>query len=327
MRRVIVSVPASTANLGAGFDCLALALNLRNTVTVVDWGEGHGLDLEIEGEGAGSLPRDDDNLLARALRRLFDEVGRRPEGRLSLHAHNRIPLGSGLGSSAATIVAGLAAANALVGEPLGHAALLRLATEMEGHPDNAAAALSGGLALVSATGDEVMARTLRTPPLRVVVALPALHLSTAEARAALPALLEPSGADPLPVVVAAVVESFRRRPGFLRAALRKSMGDAAVWEPMRAHGHFVADQFLARLARDAGERPAPDAELRIRFAFQIMNGTLINALINAPGPVQIDHPALMAQLVRAMRLVIASDDAPQAPIDVQPRKVASISRS
>jgi AcrR family transcriptional regulator len=149
----------------------------------------------------------------------------------------------------------------------------------------------------------------------------------AEARASLPALLEPPGADPLSVLVSAVVESFRRRPGFLRATLRKSMGDASVWEPMRAHGHFVADQFLQRLVRDAGERPAPDAELRIRFAFQIMNGTLINALINAPGPVQIDHPALTAQLVRAMRLVIAADDTPQAPIELQPRKVASISRS
>ena len=131
----------------------------------------------------------------------------------------------------------------------------------------------------------------------------------AEARGALTDLLGPPGGDPLQVLVSAVVETFRRRPGFLRAALRRSMGDPSVWEPLRAHGHFVADQFLERLARDAGCRPAPDAELRIRFAFQIMNGTLINALVNAPGPVQIDHPVLTAELVRAMRLVIAADGA------------------
>jgi AcrR family transcriptional regulator len=149
----------------------------------------------------------------------------------------------------------------------------------------------------------------------------------AEAREAISALMESPGDDALLALVSTVVDTFRRRPGFLRAALRKSMGDASVWEPMRTHGHFVADQFLERLARDAGQRPAPDAELRIRFAFQIMNGTLINALINAPGPVQIDHPALTAQLVRAMRMVMAADDASPAPLDPQPRKVGSISRS
>ncbi len=148
-----------------------------------------------------------------------------------------------------------------------------------------------------------------------------------EARGAISTLLEGSGGDPLHVLVTAVVETFRRRPGFLRAALRKSMGDPSVWEPLRAHGHFVADRFIERLARDSGRRPPQDAELRIRFAFQIMNGTLINALINAPGPVQIDHPALTAELLRAMRLVIAADEAPQVPIEPQPRKVASISRS
>lgn len=141
-----------------------------------------------------------------------------------------------------------------------------------------------------------------------------------EARGALQAMLEAAGGDPLHVLVSAVVETFRRRPGFLRAALRKSMADPSVWEPLRAHGRFVADQFLARLSRDSAQQPSPDAELRIRFAFQIMNGTLINALVNAPGPLQIDHPALTAELVRAMRLVIADETS-------QPRKVASISRS
>jgi len=148
-----------------------------------------------------------------------------------------------------------------------------------------------------------------------------------EARASISELLETSdGSDPLDVLVAAIAETFRRRPGFLRAALRKSMEDPSVWEPMRAHGHFVADRYLDRLWRDAGRRPAKPVELRIRFAFQIMNGTLINALINAPGPLQLDHPALTNELVRAMRLVIDADATPDGGAD-QPRKLASISRS
>ena len=129
-----------------------------------------------------------------------------------------------------------------------------------------------------------------------------------EARTSIAALLEmPGDDDPLETLVAAIAETFRRRPGFLRATLRKSMEDPSVWEPMRAHGHFVADRYLDRLSRNAGQRPTAALELRIRFAFQIMNGTLINALINAPGPLQLDHPTLTNELVRAMRLVIAAD--------------------
>ncbi len=184
---VIVSVPASTANLGAGFDCLALALELRNRIEVTDLGSGTGLELRVEGEGADQLPRDGRNLMVRAMERVFQVVGRRPAGRLSLRAVNGIPLGSGLGSSAATIVGGLAAANALVQGGLDSAALLRLAYELEGHPDNVAAAVYGGLVLVSAEGDVLQAQAVPVLPLRVVIALPALRLSTAEARAALPA--------------------------------------------------------------------------------------------------------------------------------------------
>jgi AcrR family transcriptional regulator len=131
-----------------------------------------------------------------------------------------------------------------------------------------------------------------------------------EARTRVSDLLDAEDRDPLRTLVDSTIDTFRRRPGFLRAVLRKSMGNPAVWEPMRAHGHFIADRFIARLARDAGHPPAVEKEQRIRFAFQIMNGTLINALINAPGPLQLDHPALAAELIRAMRLVIAADAAP-----------------
>jgi AcrR family transcriptional regulator len=141
----------------------------------------------------------------------------------------------------------------------------------------------------------------------------------AEARRAIVDLLDGTAEDPLQVLVDAVVTTFRRRPGFLRAVLRKSIADPAVWEPMRLHGHFVADSYLARLTRDTGQEPSAATQRRIRFAFQIMNGTLINALVNAPGPLLLDDPGISDELLRAMRLVIDSAD--------QPRKLASISRS
>ena len=187
MKKVSVSTPASTANLGAGFDCLGLALNLRNVVELWDTGRGSGLEIDVEGEGEDVLPTDDSNLVYRAVARVFEKVNQRPGGLLRLHAVNGIPLGSGMGSSAATIVGGLVAANALVEGGLSREELLRLAYEMEGHPDNAAAALYGGLTLVSASGDELMARAISVPPMKVVIVLPEVRLSTAEARAALPA--------------------------------------------------------------------------------------------------------------------------------------------
>lgn len=184
MKKVSVSVPASTANLGAGFDCLALALNLRNTVEL--WEIKQGLEIDVEGEGAESVPLDTTNLVVRAAEKVFEKVGKRPAG-LRIHEVNNVPLGSGMGSSAATIVGGVAAANALVDGGLSRDELLRLAHEIEGHPDNVAAALFGGLTLVSASAEELLARALPVPPLKVVIVLPHLRLSTAEARAALPA--------------------------------------------------------------------------------------------------------------------------------------------
>lgn len=184
MTSVTVSVPASTANLGPGFDCLGLALGLRNTVVFSE--AAGGLEVEVTGEGQGRIAADAGNLIVRAAEAAFQAAGRRPAG-LRVRAVNAIPVGSGLGSSSAAIVGGLAAANALVGGPLSRADLLRLAAGLEGHPDNVAAAVYGGLTLASASGDELLVRSLAAPPLTVAVALPDVRLSTAEARAALPA--------------------------------------------------------------------------------------------------------------------------------------------
>jgi homoserine kinase len=183
MKKITVSVPATTANLGAGFDCLGLALNLRSKVEV--WEIEQGMEIEAEGEVEEGLPFDESNLIVRAAERVFAKVNRRPKG-LHLRAVNGIPLSSGLGSSAAAIVGGLVAANALVDGRLSRHDILRMAYEMEGHADNAAATLFGGLAVVSGSGDELVTHSLTVAPLKVIIALPAVALSTTEARAALP---------------------------------------------------------------------------------------------------------------------------------------------
>ncbi len=176
---VVVSVPATTANLGPGFDCLGLALSLHNRVEA---SPGPRWQITVEGEGAGLLPEDESNLVVQAMAHLARAAGR-PLPPLRIAQHNAIPVGSGLGSSAAAVVAGLLAADALLESRLSPARLLALAAEMEGHADNAAAALYGGLALVA--GDEVV--QLPVAPLDAVAVLPAVALSTRAARAALPA--------------------------------------------------------------------------------------------------------------------------------------------
>jgi homoserine kinase len=184
MKKVSVTIPASTANLGAGFDCLALALGLRNTVEL--WEISAGLEIDVEGEGEGRVPLDPTNLIVRAAEQVFEKTGKRPTG-LRVHAINAIPLGSGMGSSAAAVVGGLSAANTLVDGGLNREELLRLACKIEGHPDNAAAALFGGLVIVSFNAEELLSRSLKVPTLmKVVIALPNIRMPTAEARAALP---------------------------------------------------------------------------------------------------------------------------------------------
>lgn len=176
---VVVTVPATSANLGPGFDCLGLALSLHNRVEA---SPAPRWEITVEGEGAGLLPEDESNLVVQAMAHLARAAGRSLPP-LRLAQHNEIPVGSGLGSSAAAVVAGLLAADALLESRLPPARLLALATELEGHADNVAAALMGGLVLVA--GDDVV--PLPCAPLQAVVVLPAVTLSTRAARAALPA--------------------------------------------------------------------------------------------------------------------------------------------
>jgi len=182
-----VRVPASSANLGPGFDTLGLALGLYDEVEVAP--RPGGLRVEVTGEGAGAVPRTAEHLVVRAARIGFAALGGQPPG-LDVTCTNRVPHGRGLGSSAAAIVAGLVAARALVDggvELLDDDALLGLAAATEGHPDNVAACLLGGLTIAWTAGGT--ARAVRLQPageVRPVLFVPAATASTPAVRGMLP---------------------------------------------------------------------------------------------------------------------------------------------
>jgi homoserine kinase len=181
--RVRVRVPATSANLGPGFDALGLALALYNEVTLE---EADGVSVAVEGEGSGRLDEGAKNVVARGIALAFEVAGRPFRG-ARVRCVNRIPLSRGLGSSAAAWVGGLVAANAVMGEPLDREALLAAATRAEGHPDNVAAAILGGLAVSCADGPRVTAVSLPVPrEIEWVVLVPETESSTREARAVLP---------------------------------------------------------------------------------------------------------------------------------------------
>jgi homoserine kinase len=186
---VTVRVPATSANLGPGFDAFGLALSRFDEVTaeVID----SGLSVHAEGEGAGDVSRDETHLIVRSMRAAFERLGDQPSG-LRLACVNRIPHGRGLGSSAAAIVAGVELARSLAErgrERLDDAQALVLAGQLEGHPDNVAACLLGGLTV--AWTEKGQSRAVRLPPSGFVpvVFIPGDQASTETARAALPALV------------------------------------------------------------------------------------------------------------------------------------------
>jgi homoserine kinase len=188
-RWVAVEVPATSANLGAGYDTLAVALEIVDRVEVECLARpGAGVELAVEGEGAGELPGDRGNAFVVALERGLAEVRGDGAGELGwrIQMRNRIPLARGLGSSAAATVGGLLAGAALAGVALDPDRALALATELEGHPDNAAAALLGGFT-IAAHGDPPTAIRFDVPrDLRSVLFIPDLRLATRDMRSALP---------------------------------------------------------------------------------------------------------------------------------------------
>jgi homoserine kinase len=217
-----VSVPATSANLGPGFDSLGLALELRDELE----GElaGSGLVVEVTGEGADLVPRDEDHLVVRAMRLAFDALGGQPPG-LTLRCSNMIPHARGLGSSSAAIVGGLVLARALVeggAESLDDAALLELAVGLEGHADNVAPALHGGFVIsgrdergeVYAVGSPVDGRV------SAAVFVPPDPLSTEVARGLLPRTVPHADAAADAGATALLVAALAARPDQLWRATR-----------------------------------------------------------------------------------------------------------
>lgn len=177
-----IRVPATSANLGPGFDCLGLALNIWNEIS---FETAEKLTYLVTGEGAEKLNKGTKNLLTKSYAFLHDVCGKVMNG-TQICAHNEILMSSGLGSSAAAIVAGLFGANETLGKPLSENELLKLATEMEGHPDNVAPALLGGLVVSVMSGREIITRRYEIPEFTVVIVKPNTDWPTRVARAVLP---------------------------------------------------------------------------------------------------------------------------------------------
>lgn len=244
-------VAASSANLGPGFDSLGLALSLYDEIIVET--TQSGLRLEVEGEGAGQVPLDATHLVVRAIEAGLQATGHRAGG-LIVRCRNEIPHSRGLGSSAAAVVGGLAVVNGLVAQagsdPLTEDQLIQLASEFEGHPDNAAAAVLGG-AVVSwtETDDEGRPRYRAVPvrvhpDIRLFPAVPQQRSSTAETRAVLPEQVSHVDARFNLSRAALLVVALSERPDLLMTAT-----EDVLHQPQRAAAMPASAEYLQLLRR------------------------------------------------------------------------------
>ncbi len=222
--QVTVRAPATSANLGPGFDSVALALTLHDTVTARL--QPAGLSIEVTGVGAAAAALGERHLVVRAVRAACDVVGKQPPG-IAIHCGNDMPQGFGLGSSAAAIVAGLLAGRALAGDSgraaLPDDALLRLACQLDGHADNVAACLAGGLTIAwtSADPEPPGPRSVRLQPLPdilPVLCIPDQPLATQLTRQALPGEVPLADAAANSARAALLVTALTSRPDLLMDA-------------------------------------------------------------------------------------------------------------
>lgn len=247
------SVAASSANLGPGFDSLGVALGLYDDITVET--TDSGVVIEVLGEGAGQLPTGADHLVVTALERGLAVAGCRASG-LVVRCRNAIPHSRGLGSSAAAVVGGLAAANSLVAQtdiaPLTEQQLIQLSSEFEGHPDNASASVLGG-AVVSwtqtasdGTAGYAAARLDLHPDIRFFPAIPEVRSSTAETRVLLPEHVAHTDARFNISRAALLVVALTERPDLLMAAT-----EDVLHQPQRAPAMPASATYL-KFLRDLG---------------------------------------------------------------------------
>jgi len=268
-RSVTVRVPATSANLGPGFDTLGLALSLYDELTVTAVDEP-GVLVDVHGIGAGEVPTDETNLVARSIASVFAAYGQELPG-LRLTARNVIPHGRGLGSSGAAIVSGVMAAKGLLEGvvDIDSDALLRLATELEGHPDNVAPALFGGLTIAWVTPEGPQHKKLMVHRgVSPLVLVPQHTMSTALARSLQPSSVPHEDAifnvSRSALLVAALIQS----PELLLAAtedkLHQSYRASAMPETnrlvllLREHGYAAvvsgAGPSILVLGSDPGQR-------------------------------------------------------------------------
>lgn len=251
---VRVRVPASSANLGPGFDSVGLALGLWDTcdATVTDQ---PGITVDVEGEGAADVPRDATHLVVRTMLRTWDELGVPAPRGLHLSCVNEVPHGRGLGSSATAIVTGIVAAQGLhdvcrgVTDGPDLAFTNDLAARLEGHPDNSSASVYGGLTLSWSDSPDEGTRTLRLhphPELCALVLVPATQLSTAKARSVLPTQIRHGDAALNSARAALLVQALTHHPEHLLDATREWLHQEA------RRDSFAASMHLVDTLRDAG---------------------------------------------------------------------------
>ena len=242
-----IVAPATTANLGPGYDCLGMALDIWNTIEVEPLPSGSLPVVEVSGEGAGELEAGAGNLVYRSMEFLYGELGR-PMPPVRVACVNGIPLARGLGSSAAAIAGGLAAANALSGGKFGQRELLEMAATLEGHPDNVAAAVMGGLQLVVTEESTLYTVPVSLPAaLHAVLFIPDRRIATADARAVLPQQLPVADAVHNMARVALLVAGMAtNHPEYLEIATQDRLH-----QPYR-QPLFPAMKLLMKAARDAG---------------------------------------------------------------------------
>lgn len=193
--KVNVKVPASSANIGPGFDCLGMALPLYNIITIEETVlPGTGIEINIMSKDESidestfeNIPKDENNLVYKAIEMLYNSIGQEPS-ELRINIQTGIPIARGLGSSSSIVVGGLLAANELLGRPADEKALLAIATEVEGHPDNVAPAILGGLVLATQEDDGTLSYCKLDWPDEwdITVCVPEFQLATEISRSVLP---------------------------------------------------------------------------------------------------------------------------------------------
>jgi homoserine kinase len=300
----VVRVPATSANLGPGFDALGLALTMHDVVEARILPEG--ISIEVSGVGQNGAAAGEDHLVIRAMRAAFGLLGGQPPG-IGLRCVNAIPQGYGLGSSAGAIVAGLLAARALSqdGGSLTDAEVLRLATQIEGHPDNVSACLAGGLTIAWRSSSGVRTASLApVPGLTPVVCVPELPLATAEARQVLPPAVPHADAAANSARAALLIAALTADPGLLMDGTEDFLHQPYRTAVMPATAHLVGRLRAAGIPAVvsgagpavlaltvAGAHPGPEAVAPIASATETRWQVHVLDVDRDGATVQQHHPA------------------------------------